>query len=241
MTIATIQTKLARAQSDYKDALATLDQFREIYKVSGGAYAAAKARQELLESKIANADTDIENANKLIQSQLEKNHFVKTEAVRSALFEKSEAETIKAELQRVHAEGELPTLKLRITASHDAKAVDDAFNLAHESYARVQSYEALGSDAGRQLSRSMALMSRVADNPGIENLAVDAEELMARRLAFFWKELMEMARECKEFAQRPHIIEIGMLDLGPFSDRKFVTPAEASMLRKAMENRPPVG
>ena len=164
MTIATIQTKLARAKSDYKDALATLNQLRDIYKVSGSAYAAAKARQELLESKIANADTDIENANKLIQSQLEKNHFVKTEAVKSALVEKSEAETIKAELQRVHANGELPTQKLRIAASHDGKAVNDAFDRAHEAYARVQIWESLAT-GGRELDRSMALMSHVPRQP----------------------------------------------------------------------------
>lgn len=232
----TIQEKLSRAKSDYKDAIATLENLREAYKVSGSAYARACERQAMLSAKMAGADTDLDNANQLIQRHLEKNHFTKTDAVRAAMLEKTEAEAIKAELQRLHIVGELPTLKLKIEASHDAQAYKDAHHLAEDAWSRVQAYTALAS-CGAELSRAIALMGHVASNKGIENIINDEEELRERRIGFFWKALKEMAAERSEAVQRPHVVEIGMLEMGPFANEKFITPLEAAKLRKDLEGQ----
>lgn len=233
MTMVTIKEKLARAKSDYKDAIATLDNVRQTYQASGGAYSRAQERQQMLNSKIAAADTDLDNANQLIRRQLEKNHFVKTEAVRSAMLEKAEAEAIKAELQSARQAGELPTLKLKIEASRDAQDYKTADLRAHDAYARVQVYGVLVS-YGPEFSRAMALMSHVEKNPEMERLLTE-EQLRELRIEFVWKELKEMALHCTEADRRPHVVEIGMLEMGPFADGKFVTPLEAAKLRKALE------
>lgn len=228
-----IQEKLSRAKSDYKDAIASLESVRQTYQVSGGAYSRAMERQKLLTSKIAAAETDLDNSNQLIRRQLEKNHFVKTEAVRAAMLEKAEAESIKAELQSARQAGELPTLKLKIEASRDAQDYKTAYRRAHDAYARVQVYGALAS-CGPDLSRAIALMSHVETNPAMERLVTE-EQLRELRIEFVWKTLKEMAAECKEAARRPHVVEIGMLEMGPFEDGKFVTPVEAAKLRKDLE------
>ena len=49
-----------------------------------------------------------------------------------------------------------------------------------------------------------------------------------------------MAEERTEYIQRPHILEIGMLELGPFADGKFVTTMEAIKFRKAMKEGQPI-
>jgi len=235
-TMTNIQQKLSRAKSDCKDAIATLENLDSTYKVSGSAYTRARDRQAMLSAKIAAADTDFDNANQLIQRHLEKNHFTKTDAVRSAMLEKTEAEAIKAELQRLHKAGELPTLKLKIEASHDAQAYKDAHQLAQDAWGRLQAYTVLVS-CGDEMSRAIALMGHVPNNKGIENIINDEEELRERRIGFFWKELKEMAAERSEAVQRPHVVEIGMLEMGPFANEKFITTLEAAKLKKELEGQ----
>ena len=233
MNIDAIKDKLARARSDYKDALERLKIVREAQAVTGSAYASALDRQNTLNAKIAAAETDLDNANKLIRSQLEKNHFVKTEAVRSAMNEKAEAEAIKAELLRVLKAGELQTLKRKLAASQDTKELQAVFLSAHDAYARVQIYEALVSH-GPALSSAMAQMLHVVSSP-IENILIDPEQVKESRIAFVWKALKAMADECPESVQRPHVVAIGMLEMGPFSDGNFIAPMEALKLRKLIE------
>lgn len=235
MTMLAIKEKLARAKSDYKDALDRLGNVHETYKISGGAYARALERQKTLNAKIAGAETDFDNANQLIKRLLEKNHFVKTEAVKSAMLEKYEAESIKAELQLVLQADEIPTLKLKLDASLDARLYETVFMGAQDAHARLQVFEALAS-CGPELSRAMALMSHVGAGQAGENVVGDESELRERRVAFVWQALKEMAAARSENFKRPHVIEIGMLEMGPFADRNFIPPIEASRLRKMIED-----
>lgn len=53
-------------------------------------------------------------------------------------------------------------------------------------------------------------------------------------MGFVWAELKALAQDRHEAHRRPAVEELGALDLGPFADRDFVSPAMAAQARKAI-------
>lgn len=234
MTTTTLQEKTARASSDYKDALAALDVARQTFmKGSGNSYARALERQQTIQSKLAGVAEDIRLAHQLFKTTLEKSNFVTTDAVKSALLEKSDAQAIEAELKIALEDTELAMLEHMIPAARDAERYREAYSMAHNAYARLQAYEAL-QQCSETLGRALALLKHVPSDPAWERLINDETELRERRIGFVWKALKEMAAQRPEAERRPHIPKIGMLELGQFAGLESISPAAALKRRREL-------
>lgn len=221
---------IERAKSDMKDALAALAAARETYVAgSGKAYAAALSSTAAARLRLEANKEGIKNATQQYQTALAKNNYVVTDAVRNAIFEKNDAEAIGAELDGVVKKLDGAEFEHMARAASDGKAYQVAYNNAHAAYARLKVCEALA--GSEDLYRAMALMGTVPDNSGTERLIND-EELKEYRIRFIWDWLKNMAAECSEATRRPHVIAIGMLEMGPFADGNFPSPAEVAMKRK---------
>lgn len=83
------------------------------------------------------------------------------------------------------------------------------------------------------MGRALALAQHVPLPDGRDRIAVDIEDA---RMGFVWAELKALAQDRHEAHRRPAVEELGALDLGPFADRDFVSPATAAQARKAMNS-----
>ena len=79
------------------------------------------------------------------------------------------------------------------------------------------------------MGRAMLMAQRVPLEPGRESLVLNLPEA---RMALVWEELKAMADDVQRGAQEMPP-EVGVLNLGPFASRPFVTAAAAHQMRKA--------
>jgi hypothetical protein len=79
------------------------------------------------------------------------------------------------------------------------------------------------------MGRAMVLARRVPLEPGRESLS---QNLPEERMALVWEELKAIAQDLPHGAQEMPP-EVGVLNLGPFASRPFVTAAAAHQMRKA--------
>jgi hypothetical protein len=223
-----IQDKLSRAADDYRDALHALASARATYEAgSGKAYAALLARQEDLRTRIATNETEAETAQSNFKRLFAGTGHVVTKEVRNALNLKNDALAIAEELRIALQETERAAFEPSVTASKEAQHYENAHELAYVAYARREVYQALA-ECEASMGRAMALMRHAPTPAGIEPHVDDVTEA---RIGFIWRELKELAACRPEALAKPVVEELGAVDLGPFSDRKFLSPAEAHQRR----------
>ena len=81
------------------------------------------------------------------------------------------------------------------------------------------------------MGRALVLAQHVPLPDGRDRIAVDIKNA---RMGFVWAELKAVALDRHEAHRRPTVEELGALDLGPFAERDFVSPAMAAQARKSI-------
>ncbi len=225
-----IQIKLAAAAAAYEEALQALVKVRERYENgTGKAYAEICVREEGLKAKIAQHRESADAAQAKFKRLFADAGHVVTKEVKGALAAKNDALAIIDELNAALQESEHASLEPMLAASSDAQRYQTAHAGAFAAYARLQVYEALA-ECESTMSRAMALAQRVPLEPATrEPLSPNLPEA---RMALVWEELKAMVEELPAGTQEmPQ--EVGVLNLGPFADRAFISVAAASQMRKA--------
>ena len=229
-----IQEKLAHAQVTFNEALIALEEARKVYeKGSGKAYAALLEHQENLRAKITSNEAAAEVATAEFKRLLAIANYEKTKAVKDVLFHGNDALAIAEELRAVLSESQKAALNLKLTASREARTYATVYGYAYTAYARLEIYRVLA-ECEEPLARAIALVCHVSVAHE-HNLELTRGDLMTHRLDFLCTTLKEMALARPEAAQKPCIPELGTLDLGPFADRKFVSPVDVFKQRHALE------
>ncbi len=228
-----MQDKLASATQAFTEALQVLATARDTYEGgTGKTYAALRAQQDDLRAKITQHRATAEAAQSTFKRLFADAGHVVTKEVQKALFAKNDALSIAEELSIALKESEATSFDAKVAASRDAQRYDAAYGRAFEAYARQQIYQALV-DCEQSMGRALALAQHVPLPDGRDRIAVDIEDA---RMGFVWAELKALAQDRHEAHRRPAVEELGALDLGPFADRDFVSPAMAAQARKAMNS-----
>jgi len=115
-------------------------------------------------------------------------------------------------------------------ASNDAKSYLIAPRAALEAYTHLQVYQALA-EMGEPLARALALV-RHCELPRLLTITDDPK---ARREAFVWDCIKAMASAHPVVDEQPAIKALGALELGPFANRKFMSPMEIHKARHAQQ------
>jgi len=84
---------------------------------------------------------------------------------------------------------------------------------------------------GEPLARALALV-RHCELPRLLTITDDPE---ARREAFVWACIKDMASAHPVADELPAIEALGTLELGPFANRKFMSPMEVHKARNAQQ------
>lgn len=227
--MSTIQEKLARATKGYQDALHALAAARREHEDGAGkAYALLFARQADLKAKIAEHEAVAAASEATFKRLFAKANHVVTKEVKTALFGKNDALAIAEELRIALAECEAEAIEPRIAASDAARRYEAAYGQACAASARMLVYQALA-ECGAAMARAVALAMHVPGEAAVEALTSD---LAKHRTAFVWKELLDLAATLPEARRMPLVDELGVLDLGVFADRNFVSVSAASRMRK---------
>lgn len=228
----TIHDKFAKAKEAYKEALIRLAMARQAYEAgSGKAYAELLQRCEELRSKITAHEQAAADSHDLFRRAFAAANYTQTKEVKNALFNKNDAATMAEELRLALAECEANTFEPQVQASNDAKSYLIAHRAAFEAYAHLQVYQALA-EMGEPLARALALV-RHCERPRQLTITDDPE---ARREAFVWACIKEMASAHPVADELPAIEALGALELGPFANRQFMSPMEIHKARNEMQD-----
>jgi len=226
-----IHDKFAKAKETYKEALIRLAMARQAYEAgSGKAYAELLQRCEELRSKITAHEQAAADSHDLFRRAFAAANYTQTKEVKNALFNKNDAATMAEELRLALAECEANTFEPQVQASNDAKSYLIAHRAAFEAYAHLQVYQALA-EMGEPLARALALV-RHCERPRQLTITDDPE---ARREAFVWDCIKDMASAHPVADELPEIEALGALELGPFANRQFMSPMEIHQARHAMQ------
>lgn len=225
-----IQTELAQAEATYHEALRQLAQAcAEFNDGAGKAYAELLERQAALRGKIATHEGAAEAATTEFKRLLAASNYEKTKAVKEALFAKNDALAIAEELREALADSERTALPIQAAASRAAERYANTHDAAYAAYARLEACKALA-ECEEALTRAMALMVHVPDPLGIDRRSDDAR---AYRMKFIWQRLSAVALERPEAQQQPEVEALGVLELGAFAGRAYLTPVQALQLQRA--------
>ncbi|MBV7455818.1 hypothetical protein KW843_15165 [Acidovorax sp. sif1233] len=124
------------------------------------------------------------------------------------------------------ADSERTALPIQAAASRAAERYANTYDAA---YARLEACKALA-ECEEALTRAMALMVHVPDPLGIDRRSDDAR---AYRMKFIWQRLSAVALERPEAQQQPEVEALGVLELGAFAGRAYLTPVQALQLQRA--------
>ena len=223
-----IQDKLAQVTQACDAALQALQTAREGYENgSGKAYAALRARQDDLRTKIAQHQEAAEAAQAKFKRLFAQADHVVNKEVKNALFLKNDALAIAEELANALAESESASFEPMVAASKDAQTYDAAYRHAAAAFTRREVYRALPA-CENAMARAVALARHVPLPETLENITANVDEA---RMAFVWKELKDMALTRPEAERFPMVEELGSLDLGAFASRQFLSVAKVTQLR----------
>ncbi|UCV00114.1 hypothetical protein [Acidovorax radicis] len=223
-----IQIQLAQAQAAFNEAMQRLANARKAHTEGAGkVYAQLLVRHADLREKIATNEGAAEAATNEFKQLLAASNYEKTKAVQSALFTKNDALAIAEELRTALADSERTSLDIQAGASSAASAFADAHDGAYTAYARLEAFKALA-DCEEKLSRAMALVTHAPEASGIDKLSGDVQ---GYRMGFIWNSLKAAALARPEAEKKPQVAELGVLELGAFEGRKFLSPMQVRQLR----------
>lgn len=240
--------KAQRANETYSDALQALIQARyEFSTGSGKEFAGALKIQDELKAKIASSEQAIQEYESQFQEEFKNSGYERTEGVQAILRAKSEEAEILQELRDALADSESKNLDLDAKASSDADSLRRLYMDTYHAWARAEFFSFMTTH-GEKIGRVMTLAKRIGTMPKVgpngyryyevdplERASSSDEEIERMRQSF----IMEAFRECTKHYEEGNGVEfpsdMGTLDLGPFSDRSLMTPAEAFFKSKQRE------
>lgn len=224
-----LQDKIAQARAAYSEALRGLAESRGAYvNDTGKAYAVICAREADLKAKIAQHRDAADAAQMKFKHLFAQANHVVTKEVKGALALKNDALAIGDELANALAESEQHSFEPMVAASHDARNYQVAHTRAFEAYARLEILQALSECEG-VMARAMALAKYVPLSSGLEYVI---DNVAPARMALVWDELKAIEAEACGTSAITVPEEVGKLNLGPFSQRTFLSPAEVHRERK---------
>ena len=223
-----IQVQLTQAQAAFDAALQRLANARKAHTEGAGkVYAQLLVRHADLREKIATNEGAAEAATDEFKRLLAASNYEKTKAVQSALFTKNDALATAEELREALADSERTSLDIQAGASSAAAEFASAHDAAYNAYAQLEAFKALA-DCEESLTRAMALVTHAPMTSGIETFIDDAQDY---RMRFIWERLKTAALARPEAEKKPQVAELGVLELGAFEGRKFLSPMQVRQLR----------
>lgn len=238
-----VQQHARSAQAALHEALAELARARTAYDNDAGPrFGQAKAAQELLGRKIKAAEDEAGAASAAFDEAFTAAGFEMNEAARGALNRKNDAQAM-AEVMRVaQAKGAKELQTLAAEASRQAHTYAAAYECAYVAHAQAEGYKAL-QEAGEQVARAMALAAHAPLRASLHedslgrppsSAAMHAERVAAR-WAFMLDGLKAMAQGLPEFGVRPQVEALGVFDLGAFTAKDVLTPAQIHKVQRGGE------
>ncbi|CAN7557941.1 hypothetical protein [Acidovorax sp. LjRoot194] len=225
-----IQAEVTQAEATYHAALRALAQAcAEFNNGAGKTYAELLERHAELRKKIAAHEAAAGSATQEFKRLLAASNYEKTKAVKDALFTKNDAQSIAEELREALADSERTALPIRASASRAAEHYATTHDAAYGAYARLEAYKALA-ECEEALSKAMALLAHVPDPLGFDQRA---DDMQAYRMKFVADRLTAVALERPEALEQPEVEALGVLELGPFTGRAYLTPVQALQLQRA--------